>query len=51
VGILEAFRDFELLQQSTAIERFDRKRRESPYPERELLQWRVRALGLFQYQD
>ena len=51
MGILEAFRYLELLQQSTAMERFNGGRRQPPDAERKLFQWRVRALGLFQYQD
>ena len=49
--IFEAFGYLEFLQQSAAVERFDRERRESPYPERKLLQCRVRILCLFQYQN
>jgi hypothetical protein len=51
MGIFEAFGYLELFQQSTAVERFNGGGGKPPYAERELFQWRVRALGLLQYQD
>ena len=51
MGILEAFWYLEFFQQSTAVKRFNRKRRKPPYPERKLLQWRVGICCFLQYQD
>jgi hypothetical protein len=51
VRVLDAFVHLKLIQQTTTVERFDRGRRKSPYPERELLQWRVRILRLLQDED
>ena len=49
--IFEAFGYLEFVQQSAAVERFNRKRGKPPYAERKLLQWRERILRLFQDQN
>src|ERR1700733_9913162 len=51
VGILEAFMYLKIFERPATIKRFNGRRRESPYPERNLLQWRPRILRLFQNQD
>src|ERR1700722_863345 len=51
MGIFEALVHLELLQQSTAVERFDGRRGKSAQAEGKLLQRRMRGSGLFQYQD
>ena len=50
VWVFKALMDLKFFEQPTAVKRFNRGRRESPYPERELLQWRVRILRLFEDQ-
>lgn len=51
VGIFKALMYLQLIEQATAVKRFNRWRRKSPHAERKLLQWRVRILRLLQYQD